>query len=145
MPKSTVVQDVVLPELDYSGSTTRMLAENDVIPIRPKDIRGYAINQRETLRLRERQLLSALTQLAELRAASEWVSVEDRLPPEDWVLLRYASGAYTVGGYVDGDYVSQMGSLKEMNARTPQFTPATITHWRPLPPQPSPASAAKGE
>lgn len=135
MPEGTVQPKIALPELDddckICGKETDSTAGN------PSDW-PVRISRHDGSGLRwtyhQGCVASALTQLSELRAASEWVSVEDRLPESSktQMFLVYGYGRYAVAAQPENTWWCEMPW-------------DDITHWKPLPlpPQPSPASAVE--
>lgn len=61
-------------------------------------------------------------------ANNQWVSVDDRLPDGDWVLVQFDSGAYAVARY------QKILGVWGTSNRSPEM--GAVAYWRPLPPGP---------
>ena len=68
-------------------------------------------------------------QIAELRSAQEWVSVDDRLPKngKEGVLIALRWGEVDIGWREDGRWSSEFVN---------EYEDGEVTHWMPLPQPP---------
>lgn len=138
MPEGTVQQKIALPAPSFCW----LVRKYDPSVGDLTDGEYVSKHNYDALRV---DLLAALTQLHELREASEWVSVEDRLPEERIpVLACCRKGLILVSSWFCW-FPERGDSPLWHNVLVRDY--GDVTHWRhlPKPPKPSPASAVKGE